>query len=281
MPDDAEASVTPEVRRACEGFVGRRREAEDTLAPEAAEKLAVLLGLEVPPDELPPTWHWAYFNRPVAAADQGPDLHERTGRFLPPVPLPRRMWAGGSVTVLQPLRPGVPARRVSTVRRVEFKQGVSGALCFVTVEHAIEQEGAPAIDEVQTIVYRDRGPPERGLREPGDPVPEGYVVHPDGQLFFYSAVTHNGHRIHWDRAFCREVEGYPDLVVHGPLMATELCDAMREGTAGPLRFAYRARAPVFVTTPVRLQLGLPGPERHGQIERSDGVVAMTATLARL
>jgi 3-methylfumaryl-CoA hydratase len=280
MSGRTEDSIPDDIRRAAEAHVGYRREAEDTLAPEAAEKLAVLLGADVPKEVLPPTWHWVYFNRAVAFADQGPDLHERPGRFLPAVPLPRRMWAGGDVSVLRPLRIGIPARRVSTIRRVAFKDGASGALCFVTVAHEIAQEGAPCISEVQTIVYRHRSAPEPGLRAPDDPVPEGYRTYSDSQLFFYSAVTHNGHRIHWDRAFCQQVEGYPDLVVHGPLMATELCDALRDGT-GPLRFSYRAQAPVFVTTPVRTDLGAPGAERHGRIERSDGVVAMTAVLTRL
>lgn len=273
-------TVSDDIRKTCEAFVGRRREIEDTLAPEAAEKLATLLGAETPGDVLPPTWHWVYFNRGVPAGDQGEDLHERTGIFLPPAPFHRRMWASGEVTLLQPLRIGEPARKSSTVAKVAFKEGGSGSLCFVTVEHAIEQDGAPCIREAQVIVYRDRGQPETALREPGDPVPGGYFVHPDGQLFFYSCVTHNGHRIHWDRHHCREVEGYPDLVVHGPLMATELCDAMRDGVQ-PLRFAYRAQAPVFTTTPVRIQLGVPGREREGRIERSDGVVSMVGTMTLL
>jgi len=271
-------TVSDATKKTCEAFVGRRREVEDTLAPEAAEKLAVLLGHESTGDLLPPTWHWAYFNRAVSEADQGHDLHERTGLFLPPAPFNRRMWAAGEVTLLQPLRIGVPARRTSTVEKVAFKDGSSGALCFVTVRHRIEQVSAPCIDETQVIVYRDRGPPEPALRAPGDPVPEGYFTHSDSQMFFYSCLTHNGHRIHWDRDHCRAVEGYPDLVVHGPLMATELCDAMRDGIR-PMRFAYRARAPVFTTTPVRLRLGGPGPGREGRIERSDGVVSMTATLS--
>lgn len=280
MSTEAPRRIPDKVRELCESYVGRSREVEDILAPEAAEKLAVLLGQNVPQEFLPPTWHWAYFNRPVALADQGEDFHERLGLFLPPAPLQRRMWAAGDVTVLQALRIGLPARRVSTIRDVAFKEGTTGPLCFVSVSHQIEQEGAPCIKEIQTIVYRDRGVSERALRGPQDPVPDGYFTHPESQLFFYSAVTHNGHRIHWDRDFCRDVEGYPDLIVHGPMMATELCDAMREGF-GPLRFAYRAQAPVFATTPVRIRLGVPGQERKGQIERSDGVVSMTATLSQL
>ena len=266
-------------RTSCEAHVGRTRVTHDTMAPEAAAKLAVLLGAPPPGGQLPPTWHWAYFNAAIPGADQGYDLHEKLGLFLPPAPFPRRMWAAGDVTMHAPLELGRLATRRSVVEDVAFKSGQSGEMCFVTVRHEIEQGGENRITEKQIVVYRDRGAPETALRGPGDPVPEGYFTHPDGMLFFYSALTHNGHRIHWDRDFCRDTEGYPDLVVHGPLMATELCDAMRDGLA-PCRFAFRAQAPVFVTTPVRLRAGDPGPEREGRIERSDGVVSMKGTLSR-
>jgi 3-methylfumaryl-CoA hydratase len=277
MPTDA-APLTDEVRAVCVGFVGRMSATEDSLAPEPAGKLAALFGAPVPVAALPPTWHWAYFNSPIAPAEFGADLHERTGLFLPPVPLPRRMWAAGEVTIHRPLRLGTPAHRISTVAEVAFKAGASGQLCFVTVAHRISQQGELCIAERQTIVYRGRGAPERELRRPDDPVPDGFFTHPEAQLWCYSAVTHNAHRIHWDRAWCRDVEGYPDLVVHGPLMASELCNAMHDGE-GPLRFTFRAQAPVFVTSPVRILPGEPGPVREGRIERSDGVVSMLATLA--
>lgn len=281
MSIQAKANLTPDIRAACEAFVGNCREIEDTLAPEAADKLAILLGHELPSEHLPPTYHWAYFNKGIPARDVGADMHERTGIFLPPAPFHRRMWAAGDVSILQPLRIGVPARRRSTVTAVEFKEGNSGQMCFVTVSHEIEQDGAPSISERQTVVYRDRGDPEKPLRQPEDAIPEGYFVHPDSELWFYSAVTHNGHRIHWDRDFCRNVEGYPDLVVHGPLMATKLCEAMRADRLVPQRFAFRAQAPVFTTTPIRIVTGVPGNPRHGEIQRSDGVVSMTAKLTVL
>lgn len=276
----AESRITEEIRTACAGHVGRRREVVDTMAPETAEKLRVILA--APPLEggLPPTWHWAYFNLAVPREAVGHDAHERLGLFLPPAPFDRRMWAAGEVTMRRPLQVGVPARRVSTITDVVFKTGATGDLCFVTVEHEIDQGGARAIDEVQTIVYRDRGLAETALRRPDDPVPDGFVVHPDHKLVAYSAITQNGHRIHWDRDFCRDVEGYPGLVVHGPLMATELCDALRDGLA-PCRYAYRATAPVFETSPVRLATGPAGPEREGRVERSDGVTSMKATLTAL
>nr|WP_309503952.1 hypothetical protein [uncultured Roseovarius sp.] len=272
--------LTDAVRAECEAAIGRTRTVTDSMAPEAAAKLAVLLGCDMPEAGLPPTWHWAYFNTGIPEADQGRDLHEETGRFLPAAPFPRRMWAAGDVTVHVPLQLGVPAQRRVTVADVAFKQGKSGAMCFVTLAHEITQGGMLAIEEAQTVVYRDRGAPDAGLRGPNDPVPEGYRLHSESQLFFYSAVTHNGHRIHWDRDFCRKEEGYPDLVVHGPLMATELCMQMFDGVT-PCRYSFRAQAPVFLTTPVRYLPGAPGKPREGRIERSDGVTSMNATLTAL
>ncbi|MEF2554499.1 MaoC family dehydratase N-terminal domain-containing protein [Aurantimonas sp. A2-1-M11] len=265
------------IRNACMAYVGRQRVTRDCLAPETAAKHAHVLGVAVPEAVLPPTWHWAHFNHGFPIANQGEDGHERLGLFLPPAPFHRRMWAAGDVTVHRPLRLGVPATRRSTIADVAFKSGKTGALCFVTIAHAISQEDETAIDERQTVVYRDRGLPEKALRAPGEPVPEGYFVHPDMELFFYSALTHNGHRIHWDREFCRDVEGYPGLIVHGPLMATKLSDAMA-GEAPVRHFAFRALAPVFDTTPIRLVHETSGASREGRVERSDGVTAMQATL---
>ncbi|MGB3830685.1 MAG: MaoC family dehydratase N-terminal domain-containing protein [Mesorhizobium sp.] len=279
MTDQTGSRITAEVRDACEAFVGNCREVEDTLAPEPAEKLAILLGDSLPDDHLPPTYHWCYFSKGIPAKDIGADMHEKTGIFLPAVPFPRRMWAASEVSILQPLKIGEPARRRSTVTGVAFKEGKTGPMCFVTVSHEIEQDGAPCVSEKQTVVYRDRGTPEKALRQAGDPVPEGYFTYPDSQLWFYSAVTHNGHRIHWDREFCRDVEGYADLVVHGPLMATQLCEAMRNETLKPMRFTFRAQASVLTTTPVRIVTGKTGDQRHGEIQRSDGVVSMAATLS--
>ena len=268
-------------REECLGYVGRQRIAEDSMAPERAEKLAVLLNQPLPPEGLPPTWHWAYFSAAIPAGDVGHDGHEKLGLFLPPAPFQRRMWAAGEVEMRQPLALGLRAERVSTIKDVEFKTGSTGDLCFVTIRHEIAQGGRTCLCEDQTVVYRDRGLAVEPLRQPDDPVPEGFRVHPDTMLLFYSAVTHNGHRIHWDREFCRDVEGYPSLVVHGPLMATELCDGLRDGLA-PCRFAFRATAPVFDTSPVRMVAsGETDGRRDGRIERSDGEVSMKAHWERL
>lgn len=266
------------VRVACEGYIGRSQTTVDTMGPEAAEKVATILGVPAPQNHLPPTWHWAYFNRAVPPSDVGPDGHERLGRFLPPAPFERRMWASGEVEVARPLRIGVVAHRTSTIADVRFKSGSTGPLCFVTVHHHITQNGARAIDEHQTIVYRDRPIAKTPPTVNAAAVPPGYIVHPDTMLIAYSAVTHNGHRIHWDRDYCRTVEGYPGLVVHGPLLATELCDVLRDGKASG-RFAYRATAPVFEANPVRLVVEPRDQNREGFVERLDGVRSMKATWA--
>lgn len=261
-------------RDECLSYIGRERRVTDNLAPEAAGRLAVVLGTDVP-KSLPPTWHWAYFDAALPTSSIGPDGHEKLGLFMPPAPFQRRMWAAGDITVHQPLVTGKPAERVSTIADVAFKTGKSGELCFVSLRHNITQNDTLALTEMQTVVYRDRGRAEAALRGPDDPVPEGYRIFPDTQLLAYSAITQNGHRIHWDRDFCRDVEGYPGLVVHGPLLATTLADALME-TPGPCRFIYRATAPVFETSPVRVVTS----GNAARIERSDGVVAMTAELKR-
>lgn len=261
--------VSSDVKAACEAHIGRERVIHDSLAPEPAERLATLLEQDAP-ETLPTTWHWAYFNPALAAQDVGHDGHERLGLFLPPAPFLRRMWAGGTVEVLRPLTLGTPADKRSSIENVDFKTGASGDLCFVTVLHEVFQ-GQLAIREQQTIVYRDRGLSVAALRAQDDPVPDGYRVMPDTTLLAYSSITHNGHRIHWDRDFCRDVEGYPGLVVHGPLLATLLADTLSQDPK-PIRFTYRATAPVFETSPFRVTR----TDNSARIERSDGVTAMEA-----
>lgn len=264
--------IDDRTKDACLACIGRERSLTDSMAPEPAARLATLLGRPMP-DALPTTWHWAYFNPAIPAEDVGHDGHERLGLFMPDAPFARRMWAGGTVEVIRPLVPGQPAEKRSRIEDVAFKSGRSGDLCFVTVAHEIDQNG-PATRETQTIVYRDRGLAVAPLRAPGDPVPEGYRVLPDTTLVAYSAITQNGHRIHWDRDFCRDVEGYPGLVVHGPLLATLLADTLVPDPA-PCRFTYRATAPVFETSPFRIA----ADGATARIERSDGVTAMEAERA--
>lgn len=264
--------IPAETIEACKAAIGRTRAVSDSVSPEPAAKLATLLGRR-PGIHLPLCWHWAYFNPAIPPEQVGHDGHERLGLFLPDVPLPRRMWAAGDIEVFNPLRTGTTATRHSLIEDVVFKEGRTGDLCFVTVRHEVEQYGL-AIRERQTIVYREAGQPEAALRTANDPVPHGYRTVEDTTLLAYSAITQNGHRIHWDRAFCRDIENYPGLVVHGPLLATLLADTLSPVPA-PGRFTYRAMAPVFETSPFRI-------EKEGEearIERSDGQTAMMATLS--
>ena len=280
MPGDGVA-IDEGVRAACIAHVGRSRSAEDAMSPAGARRLQAILDLAVDlreGDALPPTFHWAYLPDEVPQADIGADGHERLGLFLPPAPFHRRMWAASEVACPAPLILGRPARRDSTILSVEFKAGRSGSLCFVRIRHAISQGGGPCVDEVQTVVYRDRGAVGPALRGPGDPVPEGFLVHDDVQVVRYSAAIHNAHRIHWDRDHCRDVEGYADLVVQGPLLATRLAEAMRGRREGrPVRFAFRGLAPVLATTPVRLEVAKDGAT--ARIVRSDGREATVAEMA--
>ncbi|MEN9688386.1 MAG: hypothetical protein RI998_383 [Pseudomonadota bacterium] len=200
---------------------------------------------------LPPLWHWLYFLPQARQSEIGPDGHPLRGGFLPPVPYPRRMWAGGRVTWHAPLRVGEAAHRVSTVKKIHHKQGRSGALLFVLVEHCIHNEQGLCITEEHDIVYRPlqtdtpSAPPL--LSSPPTAGAWTRQVVPDETLLFrYSALTFNGHRIHYDRDYCTQVEGYPGLVVHGPLLATLLMDLVqRHSTHSIASLSYKALQPCF------------------------------------
>lgn len=273
----------------CMAYVGRKRAVTDSLAPEAAAKLAVLLDHQ-PGQHLPLCWHWAYFNQAVSPANVGHDGHERLGLFLPDPPLPCRMWAAGEIEVVSPLAIGVAATRITTIEDVSFKDGRSGALCFVTLLHEMSQANGPLheltglrglIRERQVIVYRKRGQAEDAIRQPEDRIPEGFQTVPDATLMAYSSVTQNGHRIHWDRDYCRKVENYPDLVVHGPLLATMLAEQLSTKPK-PCMFKFRALAPVFATTPIMLDVpdrDSSASSQSASILRSDREVAMSASLS--
>jgi len=243
-----------------------------------------------PGNPLPPLWHWFYFPAVVRASEVGPDGHPRRGGFLPPVPLPRRMWAGGRVHFHAPLPVGAPAQRHSRILSVEEKEGRSGALVLVTVEHRIVHEGVAAVVEEQDLIYREApsaapgGSPAQGSSAQGAPAqgapPQssgaGLGEAPDGWdwqdrtttdpvlLFRFSALTFNGHRIHYDHPYTTQVEGYPGLVVHGPLSALLL---MRSGCAhmgeAPASFRYRGLSPLFCGDPIALVGRQEEPEEPG------------------
>jgi 3-methylfumaryl-CoA hydratase len=202
---------------------------------------------------LPPLWHWLYFLPMHRQSEIGPDGHAKRGGFLPPVPLPRRMWAGSQFEFHAPIRVGDRVERTSTIDDVTAKEGRTGPLVFVKVRHEIRCNGAaePALIEFHDIVYReaqganDAAPAPQPA--PADPAWQRRIVPDDVLLFRYSALTFNGHRIHYDRRYVTEVEGYPGLVVHGPLIATLLLDLLRRERpdAEVASFRFKAVRPTF------------------------------------
>ncbi|MCA8095413.1 MaoC family dehydratase N-terminal domain-containing protein [Burkholderia anthina] len=227
----------------------------DLISAERAVAFAAALDHPVVPatgDALLPAWHWLYFWSIAQQSELGPDGHPRKGGFLPDLGLPRRMWAGGRLTFERPLLIGEHATRTSSVLSTERKEGRTGTLGFVTVEHVIESAGEVAIREEHDIVYRNA--PAPGAAEPAPkaaPVDAQWQrdIAPDEVLLFrYSALTFNGHRIHYDRTYVRDVEGYPDLVVHGPLISTLLLDLVTRSLPGATvaEYAYRAVRPTFL-----------------------------------
>jgi 3-methylfumaryl-CoA hydratase len=246
---------------------GRTETVQDTVTAAPVRMLRATLDLQ-PDDkvaELPPLWHWLYFLPSARQSELGPDGHPRRGGFLPPVPLPRRMWAGGQLEFFSPLKVGDAIRRVSTIDDVKFKSGRTGELCFVRVRHEVSSPRGLALREFHDIVYRPD--PVPGAAEPAyEPAPESVtaqrVVPDDTLLFRYSALTFNGHRIHYDRRYVTQVEGYPGLVVHGPLMATLLAGLAQRQFADrvPAAFSFRAMKPVFDLHPFEVCGRPDGPD---------------------
>lgn len=240
-------------------WIGRTEQSADSVMATPLKALAAALDREDPVpergDEVPPCWHWLYFLPLHRQSELGSDGHARRGGFLPPVPLPRRMWAAGRLQWLRPLRVGEAVIRTSRIANVSIKEGCTGTLVFVSVQHEVADPAGPVLIEEQDIVYRDMPKPGEGVR-PAAPAPVGRdwerEVVPDPVLLFrYSALTLNGHRIHYDRRYATEVEGYPGLVVHAPLIATLLLDLLRRNMPDVTisRFAFRALKPVFDIAP--------------------------------
>ncbi|WP_043752307.1 FAS1-like dehydratase domain-containing protein [Methylobacterium nodulans] len=237
------------------GWIGRTREVEDLVTPRLVAEYRATFAphlAEVGDGEAPLALHWCLAPETPAAGSLGPDGHAAKGGFLPPVPLPRRMWAGGEIETLQPLRLGDRVVRRETVSDVAVKEGRTGALCFVTVRHDYETPRGIAIRERQDIVYREAsrpGAPSAAVpRAPEDPAPDlAWRIEATPVLLFrYSAMTFNGHRFHYDFPYATQVEGYAGLVVHGPLQASLLLNlAARLLGRVPARFRYRGLSPLI------------------------------------
>ncbi|CAO3440240.1 COGs COG3777 [Azospirillum endophyticum] len=242
-------------------WIGRTETVSDTVTPTPYAALSATLDRPAERPEagtpLPPLWHWLYFLPLHRQSEIGPDGHARRGGFLPPVPLPRRMWAGSQFEFHQPLRVGDALTRTSTIHDVTEKSGRTGPLVFVKVRHEIRRAGetAVALTEFHDIVYREAANPDDTPPEPrpapADAAWEQRWFPDDVLLFRYSALTFNGHRIHYDRRYVTEVEGYPGLIVHGPLIATLLLDLLRHRMpdAEVASYSFKAVRPTFDINP--------------------------------
>jgi 3-methylfumaryl-CoA hydratase len=236
-------------------WIGRTSEATDVVTAQLTKGLRATLfqeiGDPITGETAPYTVHWC-LGQPVFPQDQlGPDGHPTRGGFLPPVPLPRRMWAGGEVQFIDPLRVGDLVTRLSKITDVALKSGSTGQLCFVSVEHSVSTPRGLAIKERQDIVYREIGGTPAAAPAKAGPLPptakhcETHVSDPV-LLFRYSALTFNGHRIHYDRDYVTKVEGYPGLIFHGPLQAALLVEfAAKLRGKVPAKFSYRGVQPLF------------------------------------
>lgn len=246
-------------------WIGRTQVAEDVVAPSLVDRFNATIGLDAGRarggDVAPRLIHFCLCVDAVPIAALGADGHPARGDFLPPVSLPRRMWASSALQFEGDLRVGDAVRRHSRLASVEVKQGKGGVLCFVKVEHRITANDQPVVTETQTIVYRDAAAGASAPAPAPDPAPQGVdVTRVDISpplLLRYSALTFNAHRIHYDLPYATGEEGYPGLVVHGPLQATLLfhfAARCHDGRA-PDRFAFRGIAPAFCGVPLDLHAG--------------------------
>jgi 3-methylfumaryl-CoA hydratase len=236
-------------------WLGRTEQRGDAVTAAPLNAWAATLDRDDPEAQIgfdvPPLAHWLYFLPAARQSQIGPDGHPERGSFLPPIPLPRRMWAGGRLTFHHALQVGDDIVRTSRIASVDAKSGRSGALAFVTVRHEITNERGLAITEEHDIVYRDApradAPAAAPQLAPADETFARRIVPDPVLLFRFSALTFNGHRIHYDRRYVTEVEGYPGLIVHGPLIATLLVDLLRRERpdARVQRFGFTAKSPLF------------------------------------
>jgi 3-methylfumaryl-CoA hydratase len=268
-------------------WLGRKRVEHDTASPTQAMAMAALLDLDPAAFHagaaLPEFWHWIYFRAAVPRSQLGVDGHERRGNFMPPVDLPRRMWAGGRLRFVKPIILGEDITRSSEIIAIDRKQGRSGTIVLVTVRHVINGGTGKCVEEEQDVVYVETPKPGQSTRQ-SPPLPpdtdwqERFL--PDAvTLFRYSALMFNAHRIHYDYPFTTEVEGYRGILVHGPLTALLLLEAAkRHLRRAPLSYRYRGLAPLFNDEPITLA----GKNKNGGRETEiwaagpDGRIAMEA-----
>ncbi len=268
-------------------WIGSKESAVDYVTIPAVHRLSATLDRDDPMpktgDPLPTGWHSILFPRVVRQSQIGPDGHPQRGDFLPPVPLPRRMFAGKRITFHEPLRVGDEARRESTIKDVTVKQGRSGQMVFVTVKTDISGPRGLAITEEQDIVYRadpdPNAPPPPPQKAPGVAVWTRTVTPDPVLLFRYSALTFNGHRIHYDHPYVTGTEGYPDLVMNGGLTTLLVFELARTHASTPIVYiSSRNVRPMFVNRPLTI-CGEPSPDNKTAklwAVDNDGALALSA-----
>jgi len=293
-PENSSRPIDGDTLAKLQAWQGRSETLADEVTAAPVRALSATLDREDPlpaaGTRLPELWHWLYFLPHHRQSEIGEDGHAKRGGFLPPVPLPRRMWAGGRLVWEKgnPLQVGDTVERTSTIASVTHKAGRTGELVFVLVRHEVHNARGLALTEEHDIVYRAAAAPDEKTPPP-TPAPKDAafsreIVPDDVLLFRYSALTFNGHRIHYDRRYVTQVEGYPGLIVHGPLIATLLVDLLRRNVPGAqlARFEFRAVRPTFDIAPFRVH-GKPAEgSTDGKTfslwgEDADGWLTMQAT----
>jgi 3-methylfumaryl-CoA hydratase len=248
---------------AFQDYIGRSETTSGRIDGAPMQLLAALLDRQFdemsPTGAVPPLWHWLILQNSAPQSDIGPDGHPKRGSFIPPIPYPRRMFAGARIQITAPLHVGEEVERTTTITSIAPKTGRSGKFFLVTLVHAIRGPHGLAVTEEQDLVFREGVEPQPTLPLARAPVdrgkPNGFsvveTIYPDPVLLFrYSAATGNTHRIHYDLDYVRNVEGYPNLIVHGPLQAIMLAELATRQLRRPLtRFDFRALKPIFVGAP--------------------------------
>ena len=265
-------------------WINKTTEAEDTIRLQPANFMEATLNR--PPklkegDNLPPLWHWIYFLEAKPESDLGRDAHPKKGDFLPPIQLPRRMWAGGRFTFYNDLVIGEKAKKITTIKKIVEKEGSAGPLCFITLEHKIYSKDEISIIEEQDLVYLQDQQGSKSLPLAQNNVEKAdfsQEIHPSAILLFrYSALTFNGHRIHYDLDYAKNVEGYDGLVFHGPLTATLLLDlALKERKQPIKKYSFTGTAPLSNLDCFWIEGKSEDNTAILWARRKDGVVAMKA-----
>jgi 3-methylfumaryl-CoA hydratase len=270
-------------------WIGRSEESSDIVTAHLVRALRATLFMEIgepkPGDAAPFTAHWCLAQPVYPMSQLGPDGHPTRGGFLPPVPLPRRMWAGGELEFIDTLRVGDEMKRTSRISDATMKTGSTGPLCFVSVQHEVTTPRGVAIRERQDIVYRDMtasapAPPKPAAAPPTAKHRESHMA--DAVLLFrYSALTFNGHRIHYDRDYVTKVEGYPGLIFHGPMQAAFLVEfaAKLRGGAAPKKFIYRGVQPLFEGSEFSVNANETADGIELWTANADGIPTMKANAA--